>query len=198
VSELCQIPPQTPLKQGRVTRTLRYTSLLGEVVDKNCVDAFWCELLGATGTDFQACSIDHSDTSPFRINGLPVALNDYLRNCVRPPNVPRSLTAFFQSGTGAIFSPQPRNRAASPRHERRSGRSTARDRSTSCGSRNRSTKVRRTGNGSEPHARDIALRRRTEQAAVLAAELRSTFIPNTPCGATRVEVLIQHQLPCFL
>ena len=53
-------------------------------------------------------------------------------------------------------------------------------------------------NRGEPHARDIALRRRAEQAAVLAAELRGAFIPYTHCGATRIEVLVQHQLPRFL
>ena len=61
-----------------------------------------------------------------------------------------------------------------------------------------SSRAGRSGNGSEPHARDIALRRRAEQAAVLAAELRGAFIPHTPAGAARVEVLVQHQLPCFL
>ncbi len=40
---------------------------------------------------FQACSIDHSDISPLRINSLRVASDDYRSNCVRPPNVPRSL-----------------------------------------------------------------------------------------------------------
>lgn len=37
------------------------------------------------------------------------------------------------------------------------------------------------------------LRRRTEQAAALAAELRGAFISPTICGASRVEVLVQHQ-----
>src|SRR6266496_3091674 len=50
----------------------------------------------------------------------------------------------------------------------------------------------------QPHALDIALRRSAKQAAVLAAELRGAFIAHEPCGATRVEVLVQHQLPCFL
>src|SRR6185295_14447307 len=50
----------------------------------------------------------------------------------------------------------------------------------------------------EPHARDIALRRRAEQATVLATELRWALVPHTAAGAARVEVLVQHQLPCFL
>ena len=55
-------------------------------------EMFPCRLVTLAKIAFQACSIDHSDISPFRINGSRVAPNDYLRNCVRPPNVPRSLT----------------------------------------------------------------------------------------------------------
>ena len=50
----------------------------------------------------------------------------------------------------------------------------------------------------EPHARDIALGRRAKQATVLATELRRAFVPHSPAGAARVEVFVQHQLPCFL
>jgi hypothetical protein len=49
-----------------------------------------------------------------------------------------------------------------------------------------------------PHAPDIALRRSAKQAAVLAAELRGALVAHSICGATRVEALVQHQLPCFL
>jgi hypothetical protein len=38
VSELCHIPPETPGKQGDLRGR---TSLLAEVVDGNCVRAFW-------------------------------------------------------------------------------------------------------------------------------------------------------------
>jgi hypothetical protein len=41
-------------------------------------------------------------------------------------------------------------------------------------------------------ARDIALKRRAKQAAVLAAVLRGAFIPHTSAGAAHVEVLVQH------
>ena len=81
------------------------------------------------GVDFQACSIDHSDISPFRINDLRAARNslsqnppsngpvprcdlhsavcghgetERRRNCVRPPNVPRSLTAILLSRRAQI------------------------------------------------------------------------------------------------
>ena len=42
---------------------------------------------------FQASAIDHSAISPFRINHLRAVET---ANCVRPPNVPRSLTGRFQ------------------------------------------------------------------------------------------------------
>jgi hypothetical protein len=70
--------------------------------------------------------------------------------------------------------------------------------STGRGPRDRSTWVGGASNVSESHARDIALRRRAEQATVLATELRRAFVPHTPARAARVEVLVQHQLPCFL
>ena len=70
--------------------------------------------------------------------------------------------------------------------------------STSRGPRDRSTWVSRVSNGSKPHARDIALRRRAEEATVLATELRRAFIAHTPAGTARVEVLVQHQLPRLL
>jgi hypothetical protein len=42
------------------------------------------------------------------------------------------------------------------------------------------------------------LRRRAEQATVLATELRRAFVPNAPAGAACIEILVQHQLPRFL
>ena len=46
--------------------------------------------------------------------------------------------------------------------------------------------------------RVIALRRRSKQAAVFAAEPRGTLIPHTHGGTSRVEVFVQHQLAGFL
>ena len=66
------------------------------------------------------------------------------------------------------------------------------------GPRGRSAKVDGASNRRLPHARDIALGRRSEQATVLATELRRAFVPHTPAGTARVEVLVQHQLPRFL
>jgi hypothetical protein len=48
------------------------------------------------------------------------------------------------------------------------------------------------------HASDIALRWSAEQAAVLATELRGTFITHESPGVIGIEVLIEHQLPCLL
>jgi hypothetical protein len=45
---------------------------------------------------FQACSIDHSDISPFRIQNLQSGLSGDLRDCDKSSNVPRSLTGFSQ------------------------------------------------------------------------------------------------------
>src|SRR4030095_2107489 len=49
----------------------------------------WCVSARASGINFQACSIDHSDISPFRINDLRVVRNSLAQN---PPSnlaVPR-------------------------------------------------------------------------------------------------------------
>src|SRR5438445_12954804 len=121
-----------------------------------------------------------------RFTGAPRAIVG--GNCVRPLSMQGSLPIFW-SRPDAISFPQLRNREASPRHDRRAGRSAARTRSTSCRSRYRSTKVGGTGYPGEPHARDIALRRRAEQAVVLAAEMRRALIPHSHGGAARAHVL---------
>ena len=84
------------------------------------------------------------------------------------------------------------------RPERRSDRLAASTASTSRGPRERLTWIGGASDRSEPHARDIALRWRAEEATVLATELRRAFIAHTPAGTARVEVFVQHQLPCFL
>ena len=56
------------------TRTRRCTSMLRKVVDQECVGGFQCASARANGINFQACSIDHSDISPFRINNLRPSL----------------------------------------------------------------------------------------------------------------------------
>jgi hypothetical protein len=99
----------------------RGTSLFREVVDRECVGGgFRCASARASGINFQACLIGRSSISAFRINDLrtawdsasqnppsnAVVCNGRLysascgaaarnrrRNCVRPPEVIRSVTA---------------------------------------------------------------------------------------------------------
>jgi hypothetical protein len=96
--------------------------MLREVVDQNCVGGISCASARAAGVDFQACLIDRSSISPFRINHLRAVWNSIAQNlpsrifdsttstsqllsghafdivntnCVRPSNVARSLTAVW-------------------------------------------------------------------------------------------------------
>jgi hypothetical protein len=95
-------------------------SMLRKVLDQEYVGAFRCASARAAGTNFQACSIDHSDISPFRINDLRAGRDQNIaklpfthihltscvvpiicrhaavfvdRNCDRPRKGARSLTA---------------------------------------------------------------------------------------------------------
>ena len=56
--------------------------------------AFRCCSMRLALFDFQACSIDHSDISPFRINNLQSCLKGNIGDCDKSSNVPRSLTGF--------------------------------------------------------------------------------------------------------
>src|SRR5262249_36989525 len=98
--------------------------MLREVVDGECVGGIWCASARVKRSDFQACSIDHSDISPLRFTDLravwiriaqnppsrifdssssaaPIAYETQARSlnadCVRPPNVTRSLAAISLS-----------------------------------------------------------------------------------------------------
>jgi len=44
----------------------------------------------------------------------------------------------------------------------------------------------------------VALWRRAKQAGVFPAELLGTFVAYPPAGVARVEILVEHQLPCLL
>jgi hypothetical protein len=48
----------------------KVVAVLREVVDRKCVGGIWCASARANGINFQACSIDHSDISPFEISDL--------------------------------------------------------------------------------------------------------------------------------
>jgi hypothetical protein len=56
---------------------------------------------------FQACSIDHSDISPFRINNLRTHNDQEFADCDKSSNVPRSLTGL--SSIAAPLLPARRN-----------------------------------------------------------------------------------------
>jgi hypothetical protein len=56
--------PRNPGRTAWFTGQLRCTSLLREVVDRECVGACRSALVSATGINFQACSFNHSDISP--------------------------------------------------------------------------------------------------------------------------------------
>jgi hypothetical protein len=68
-------------------RPLLCTSLLQEVVDRECVGAFQCQSVRAAGIYFQACPLNHSDISPFRINTLQRRSGDEEDNCDKSSNL---------------------------------------------------------------------------------------------------------------
>jgi hypothetical protein len=75
---LCQNCVKYLLKPSQIpwfTGTLQCTSLLREVVDLKCVGGIRCASARVTGINFQACLIDRSSISPFRINDLRTVWN---------------------------------------------------------------------------------------------------------------------------
>jgi hypothetical protein len=66
--ELCQncvtYPPQ-PWGNTVIYRDTSKHTLLREVADRECVGMIQCASARVKGINFQACSLDHSDISPF-------------------------------------------------------------------------------------------------------------------------------------
>src|SRR2546430_14065613 len=58
--------PRNPGSTPWFTGTRRRTWLLGEAVDQECVGVIRCASARARGINFQACSFNHSDISPFK------------------------------------------------------------------------------------------------------------------------------------
>src|SRR5690349_17822632 len=54
--------------------------MLREVVDRACVGGISYASARAAGVNFQACSFNHSDISPFKINDLRVVRNSVAQN----------------------------------------------------------------------------------------------------------------------
>jgi hypothetical protein len=66
-------PPEIPGYHPRLTRTGRCHPCCGKSLIRNCVGGMRCASARVSGIFFQACSFNHSDISPFRINGLRAA-----------------------------------------------------------------------------------------------------------------------------
>src|SRR3989442_101236 len=64
---------------------------------------------------FQACSIDHSDISPFRINNLRSLVEQHGLYCDKSSNVPRSLSG-VSSIAAALMLARRNDRGASMRN----------------------------------------------------------------------------------
>ena len=82
-----------PARTSSLTATHGATLLRGEVVDTHHSNAFWCVLMIASWFNFQACAVNHSAISP-SLESTTYGLLHLAQKafCVRPPNVPRSLT----------------------------------------------------------------------------------------------------------
>jgi hypothetical protein len=80
-------PRQTPSLTGRHGER----PLGGQVVETTAenVNQYVSTLFQRSA--FQACSIDHSDISPFRINNLRSPVNQVSGDCDKSSSVPRSL-----------------------------------------------------------------------------------------------------------
>jgi hypothetical protein len=112
--------PRNPGATQSFTGTGGHLSGLRKSLNQKCVGGILCASARTAGVNFQACSIDHSDISPFKINDLRAvwiriaqkppsrisnsrcplvstvcrhARRKDKANCVRPPNALRSLTA---------------------------------------------------------------------------------------------------------
>src|SRR5438045_6336628 len=68
--------------------------MLREVVDRECLGGISCASARAAGVNFQACLIDRSSISPFRINNLRTRNDQNFADCDKSSNVLRSLTGF--------------------------------------------------------------------------------------------------------
>ena len=51
---------------------------------------------------FQACAIDHSTISPFRINNLALSVGRQIADCDKSFNLPRSLTVSLKYKTRPV------------------------------------------------------------------------------------------------
>ena len=125
-AELCRNCVRSPRNRRQIstfTGSHREAFCGGKSLNPLREEVFPYHSVSVAGIVFQACSIDHSDISPFRINslraaeqiiahagalskpflisfalsGLTIQNGPFGGNCVRPLNAPRSLTAILLS-----------------------------------------------------------------------------------------------------
>ena len=82
------------------TQSPQRASCSGKLLNRLRNELFQCRLVMLATIVFQACSFNHSDISPFRIRDLQSQLSPATGNCVRPPNVRRSLTVISSIAAG--------------------------------------------------------------------------------------------------
>jgi hypothetical protein len=89
VSELCHIPPETLGKHRLLRGHADAHRCCGKSLIGECVGGFRCASARASGINFQACSFNHSDISPFRINELQSVRNSVAQNLPSRTSDPR-------------------------------------------------------------------------------------------------------------
>jgi hypothetical protein len=70
-------------------------------------EVFRCRSVMLAEIAFQACLIDRSSISPFRINNLQHRLKDDRGDCDTSPNVPRPLTGFSSIAVPLLLDEMP-------------------------------------------------------------------------------------------
>jgi hypothetical protein len=103
---------QSDRRTPTFTASHRGVSCSGKLLNRLRNEVFRYHLVLLAGFAFQACSIDHSDISPFRINNLQSRTGRDQSDCDKSSNVPRSLTG-FSSIAAALLLPQRNDRRAS-------------------------------------------------------------------------------------
>jgi hypothetical protein len=103
--------PRNPRSTPSFTGTHRRLSMLRKLLIGECVGRSWCASALAHGVDFQACSIDHSDISPFGINHLRTVWNSVAQN---PPSHSTALRSDLHSAVCGRFEIDSRENCVRP------------------------------------------------------------------------------------
>ena len=111
-AELCRNCVRSPRNRRQIstfTGSHREAFCGGKSLNRLREEVFQYHSVCVARTAFQACSIDHSDISPFRINDLQSRVDQDSADCDKSSNVPRSLTGF-----SSIAAPAKRPRRVNP------------------------------------------------------------------------------------